>query len=100
MTKAMKKSSLIFLIISSITLIVNAQTFNRTTKINASDRSSFNQYGNAVSVSGNQAIVGAYYDSKDSQGNSDMQSAGSAYIYERNTNGQWIETQKIHPSNQ
>ncbi|NOU48203.1 MAG: hypothetical protein HOO86_14235 [Bacteroidales bacterium] len=63
-------------------------------KIAASDRAEFARFGSSVSIYGNYAIVGAYFENKDASGNS-VGSAGAAYIYRRNENGVWVETQKI-----
>ena len=45
-------------------------------------------YGTAVAISGDYAIVGQNYDGF----------GGSAYIFERNNDGVWVETVKLFPS--
>lgn len=67
-------------------------------KIIASDRASGDVFGIAVSVSGSYAIVGAQYEAEDPAGMNSLVYAGSAYIFEKNNNGDWIQTQKIVPS--
>lgn len=59
-------------------------------KLVAFDQTAFNEFGNAVAICGNYAIVGAHH-----EGNVTLASSGAAYIFERDTNGQWSEVQKI-----
>lgn len=70
-------------------------TWNFTQKIVASDRGSLDRFGGFVSIDGNYALVGAYFDTHDALGQNPLQSAGSAYVFERNGLGEWIEVQKI-----
>ena len=57
------------------------------TKVTASDGAAGEEFGYSVAIEGEYAIVGAYRD--DDNGNS----AGSAYIYEKDSDGNWtIET--------
>ncbi|UCF65755.1 MAG: FG-GAP repeat protein, partial [bacterium] len=58
------------------------------TKITASDGGEYDEFGGAVSISGNYAIIGAQYDSD--VGNS----SGSAYIFRRD-GIYWIQEAKI-----
>lgn len=67
-------------------------------KLVASDRATIDLFGFEVSISGNYAIVGAYQEDEDSLANNTLSLAGSAYIFERDTNGYWVEKQKIVPS--
>ena len=72
-------------------------------KIVALDRQKSDYFGYSVAISGNYAIVGAYNEGHDASGTSTStdtdtdfkSSAGSAYIFERNTNGNWSQVQKI-----
>lgn len=58
-------------------------------KLTASDSNTYDYFGNAVAISGNTAVVGAI-------GNDDNgDNSGSVYIYEKNINGTWLETQKL-----
>jgi len=66
-----------------------------TQKIVASDRSESARFGNSVSIDANQLIVGAFQDKFDATGNNELLSAGAAYLFTRNSNGVWTETQKI-----
>ena len=59
-------------------------------KIVASDKGSYDYFGNSVAISGNYAIIGAPYEDPDN-----IESAGSAYIFERDTSGEWRQIKKI-----
>lgn len=64
-------------------------------KIVPSDREAFDFFGTSVAISGNFAVVGAYNEDEDAAGLNTLNDAGSAYIFERNVAGTWIEVQKI-----
>ena len=55
-------------------------------KLFPSDKVSGNDFGHAVSISGNNIIVGAPRSDN---------AAGAAYIFERNANGVWVEIKKL-----
>ncbi len=55
-------------------------------KLFASDKASPNDFGHAVSISGNYIIIGAP---------GAESAAGAAYIFERNASGNWVEVKKI-----
>ncbi len=63
-------------------------------KIVAADRNAEDNFGYAVSISGNYAIVGAYSEDEDVSGSNTKSAAGSAYIF-YNDNGNWNNQQKI-----
>lgn len=67
-------------------------------KITATDRSTADIFGAAVGISGDYAIVGAYQEDEDATGSNTLSSAGSAYIFKRDTAGYWHQTQKITAS--
>jgi len=69
--------------------------WNQVQKIVASDRRNGDNFGASVAISGNYAIVGSPYDDEDTSGGNYIWNAGSAYIYERNSNGVWNQVQKI-----
>jgi hypothetical protein len=60
-------------------------------KLTASDRAASDRFGFAVSISGNYAIVGAYYD--DDNGSN----SGSAYIFKRDGSN-WSQQAKLVPT--
>jgi len=70
-------------------------TWNQVQKIVASDRAPTAEFGYSVSIDGNYAIVGAYHEDRDADGQNNMTNAGAAYLFERNNNGSWEQVQKI-----
>lgn len=72
--------------------------WNEIQKIAASDRSYNTRFGFSVSVFDEYAIVGANFDYKGLPGMDSLSGAGSAYVFERNSNGSWYEVQKIAAS--
>lgn len=64
-------------------------------KLVASDRATNDRFGCSVSVSDNYIVIGAYWEDEDVQGSNTKNTAGSAYIFERDDNGDWNEVQKI-----
>ena len=61
-------------------------------KLTASDGALGDRFGNSVSLSGDRAIVGAFYD------NDLGFDSGSAYVYERQGDGSWLEVAKLTAS--
>ena len=92
--KKLQKSILACLFSLSITSL-NAQSFNEIIKAVASDRAAMDNFGTSVSISGDYAIITAPGDGESATGVNSMSYAGSAYIFERNSSGIWIEVQKI-----
>lgn len=76
---------------NDVAVALNGIGTHPETKLTASDATINDKFGNSVSISGDYAIVGAFYDS-DNGGYS-----GSAYIYEQEENG-WIEQVKFSAS--
>ena len=72
-----------------------AGTWVQVDKIVASDRGMDDWYGSSVDISGGRAVVGAYYDDEDEDGLNYVEWSGSAYIYERDGGGNWLQVQKI-----
>ncbi len=64
-------------------------------KLTASDRNNADWFGYNVAISGNTAVVGAYQEDNDVNGDANLSNAGAAYIFERDVNGNWVEIQKI-----
>jgi len=93
----MKTKYLLSTVIVLTTLVINvyAQTWNEVTKVVASDRALNDQFGFAVGISGNYAIVGARFEDENAIGLDTLNRAGSAYIFERDTFGNWNQVQKI-----
>lgn len=69
--------------------------FDRIQKVVANDRVLYDQFGSSVSISGDLAAIGSPRSSFDANGLNEISSAGAVYIFERNTNGSWIQVAKI-----
>lgn len=86
------KFSIFVIFISLIAAPFSAlASFGSESKFLASDGAYQDSFGEAVAISGDIAIVGAIYDSD----NGDH--SGSAYIFVQDSNGNWIQEQKILP---
>jgi hypothetical protein len=72
----------------------NAGNWVQLNKIVASDRSYVDRFGEAVAISGDYAIVGAFFESQDAAGGNTLTSSGSAYIFKNNA-GSWKQVNKI-----
>jgi FG-GAP repeat/Secretion system C-terminal sorting domain len=67
-------------------------------KLVHSDRSSYDYFGNSVSISGEIVVVGASFEDENENKKSKKDNAGSVYIYEFNSvNGLWDREQKLTP---
>jgi len=75
-----------------------SQSFSETNKLVASDRFAYDNFGSSVVINGNIAVIGSPLDDQDSEGLNWISAAGSAYIFEKDINNNWIQTQKITPS--
>lgn len=64
-------------------------------KIIASDRAAGDEFGWSVDISGTTIVVGAHFEDEDAGGGSSIYNAGSAYIFDREGDGTWTESQKI-----
>ena len=64
-------------------------TWTEQSRLVASDSAELAHFGHSVSISGDFILIGAYLD--DQIGTN----AGAAYIFKRDTSGQWIEYQKL-----
>lgn len=52
-------------------------------------------FGTSVGISGNTIVVGASGNDHDENGQNQMPSAGAIYIFEKNGQAKWVQTQKI-----
>ena len=64
-------------------------------KIVASDRAEGDEFGWSVDISGTTLVVGSHFEDHDEGGGGYIYNAGSAYIFDREGDGTWTETQKI-----
>jgi len=78
-----------------LSINATAQNFQEVNKVVASDRENTDYFGYSVSISGNYAIVGAFVEDEDSLGGNTLSDAGSAYIFEKDTDGKWRQLQKL-----
>ncbi|MEM7367700.1 MAG: T9SS type A sorting domain-containing protein [Bacteroidota bacterium] len=77
-----------------------AGIWEETQKITASDREFRAQFGQSVAIHAHRLVVGAFAkDEISTDGNQHLLSnTGAAYIFERDSNGVWLESQKIAAS--
>ncbi|MAT82113.1 MAG: hypothetical protein CMJ29_10790, partial [Phycisphaerae bacterium] len=68
------------------------ETWLEIAKLTASDADHWERFGCSVDISGNIALVGAY------RGNGNGIDSGSAYIFEQQEDGTWLETTKLTAS--
>ncbi|TAL47371.1 MAG: hypothetical protein EPN92_04940 [Chitinophagaceae bacterium] len=74
----------------------NGSVWKQAQKLVASDRSPYDEFGYSVSISGNNAIVGARRVTETADENS-AEYTGNAYIFSRNAGGGWSQVLKINP---
>lgn len=86
---------LIFYLIASLSGLCQSPSWEEQVKILPSERARYDWAGFRVGMSGRYAIMGASRDREDENGANPMERAGSAFLFERNNEGQWIEIQKI-----
>ena len=63
-----------------------------TTKLVSSDFSSNDRFGFCVDLAGDTALIGAYQDDDNGP------ESGSAYVFQQQADGEWLETIKLLPS--
>ncbi len=68
--------------------------WSQVQKIVASDRGNDDRFGYSVSISGDYAIVGAFFEDEDESGGNTLAGSGSAYIF-KNNDSSWSQVQKI-----
>lgn len=69
--------------------------WSQVQKIVSSDLTSNDFFGSSVSIDGDYAIIAAYGQDKNAYGAETLDKAGAAYIFKRNTEGTWVQEQKI-----
>lgn len=76
----------------------NNGNWNQVQKVTAPVRTIGDEFGSAVAIDGNYAVISARFEQEDSlEGGTTMNDAGSAYIFELNA-GAWAPTEKITAS--
>jgi hypothetical protein len=79
---------------SAYIFVRSGSTWTQQQKIVAGDRGYTDQFGKAISLSGDYAMIGTYGDEKDASGLNPLNSAGSAYIFVR-SGSTWSQQQKL-----
>ena len=70
--------------------------WNQVQRLIQSDVRQFDQFGDAISIDGNYMIIGCRNQDYDENNSNYLNDApGAAYVYEKDTNGDWIEVQKL-----
>lgn len=64
-------------------------------KIVSSDRAKLNFFGSDVAIHNHELIIGAPNNMYDSLGNDSTFAAGASYLFSKNIEGEWVETQKL-----
>jgi hypothetical protein len=95
----MIKSLKLVLVLISYTCLTStilfAQSVNEVAKIIASDRAAGDEFGDNIAMSGDYAIVGALSQDTDAANSNYMAYAGAAYIYKKNSVGNWLQIKKL-----
>lgn len=73
----------------------SSRQFIQVNKLVASDRIITAEFGRAVSITNNYAVVGVKLEDNDVSGGNSKLDAGAAYIYERGPDNKWKQVQKI-----
>ena len=89
-----RKTALLFYFLLFISSTSHSQSWDKIIKAVANDRENMNYYGNAVSISGNYAVVGAILEREDENGNYTYPDAGAAYVL-FNDGKSWKQIKKI-----
>ena len=61
----------------------------------ASDFGEGDLFGYNLAISGTYIVIGAFSEDDDASGNNTLNNSGSAYIFERQPNGDWTEVEKL-----
>lgn len=69
--------------------------WNLIQKVTPSLRADQDYFGFAVSISGDVIVIGSEGEDHDSTGFDFQYNAGAAYVFERSSNGVWVEVQKL-----
>ncbi len=74
---------------------ISGQQWHVKGVLKANDPESNAYFGRVVDIHGNWAVVGAPSENKDASGANPLNDAGAVYVYRRQSNGQWQQTQKL-----
>ncbi|MEM8568477.1 MAG: T9SS type A sorting domain-containing protein, partial [Bacteroidota bacterium] len=70
-------------------------TWSEVTKLVASDRAPFDNFGASVAIDGDYVIIGANFEDEDVNGENTADEAGAAYVFERSNDDTWTEVAKL-----
>lgn len=74
---------------------VSSETWHEVAKLWIPDTVDENYFGRSVDIEGDYAIIGAPNEDEDSQGLNTIHDAGAAYVFKRDSTGQWNLMQKL-----
>ncbi len=83
------------LVVKSTVVNDNPAGFEEHLKIVSQDRVADDSFGSSVAISGDYAIVGARGQDFDESSSNSATSAGAAYIFKKDSQGNWTQLQKI-----
>ena len=86
--------NILFVLFLLSNLNIEAQTWDQLQKINPDDREVNDEFGNAVAISGDYAIIGAKREDDNGNDQNPLADAGSAYIFKQ-VNGTWTQEAKL-----
>lgn len=72
---------------------INDWSFHQ--KLTASDQQDYDRFGWSVAIDGDYIIVGAYREDHDATGSNSLSNAGSAYVFEKDLSGNFVEAEKL-----
>lgn len=78
-----------------LTVATSSSAFTQINKIVAADRDYNTEFGRAVAITNNYAVVGVRTEDKDAEGKNQMPDGGAVYIYERGSDNKWKQVQKM-----
>lgn len=91
-----KIDSLIFLsIFLCSTMTLPGQSWDLMQKLGSSDQEPGDNLGISVAISGSYMIAGAWWEERPGTPEVGLTSAGAAYLYKLQSNGTWVQTQKL-----
>ncbi len=86
----------VFLLVRAVAL--QGQSWNFAQKLTASDRNVSDRFSKDLDIDGDYLIVSSHRNSSNSAGSEIKEHAGAVYVFHRNADGSWTETQKLTAS--
>lgn len=91
----MIKSIFSFATLAFVSFSSFGQSWTELHKTIASDRALGDEFGSAVSISGDYAVIGAPLEDEDQDGQNTLSKSGSVYVYKKSDLGTWDFHQKL-----